>query len=369
MATECKHLTDRDPAVALRSACLECHLECVHTLIKVGADVNACTEKGFTPLMLAAQNGHSECVEALLKAGANVNAADQHGDTALIKTAHVHNKCVSLLIQAGADVNICNQRNHTPVMGAVGWGDEESLRLLIEAGANLDGKECFNNTALILAADAGHGGCVKILVQAGADVNIGGSYWNDSPLSIATRRNYKDIVETLISAGASVNRTNDNDITALMWAAEEGHGKCIQILLKAGAHIKMTDRHGRNSLLIQLTNVRAKRELAMLLFAAGETVSYDYLKMRKWLSWIPYIENPESVKCLTLKEICRENIRKHSVALEPPVNLFIKVPSLGLSRIEAAYLLYDVSLDDVLEERPVAAVVKRITRKGKGLCG
>ena len=66
-----------------------------------------------------------------------------------------------------------------------------------------------------------------------------------------------------------MNRTNDNDITALMWAAEEDHGKCVQMLLRAGAHIIKTDKHGRNSLLIQLANARANREIAMLLFAAG----------------------------------------------------------------------------------------------------
>ena len=90
--------------------------------------------------------------------------------------------------------------------------------------------------------------------------------------------------------------------------------------------------------------------------------------MREWLSWIPYIKNPESVKCSSLKEICRENIRNHLVALNPPVNLFVKVPSLGLSKIETEYMLYDVSLDNVIEEEPVVAV-KKVVRKGKGLRG
>ena len=226
--------------------------------------------------------------------------------------------------------------------------------------------QLFYSFSLILAADAGHGACAKFLVEAGADVNIGGSHWNDSPLSIATRRNYKDIVELLIGARADVNRTNDDRITALFLASEEGHGKCIQALLKAGAHIKMTDKHGRNALFIHLASVRARREIAMLLFAAGETISYDYLKMRKRLPWIPYIRNPESVKCLGLKGICRENIRKHLVETKPPVNLFVKVPLLLLSAVETAYLLYEVSLDDVLEENLVVAPTK-VVKKGKGL--
>ena len=367
MATECHHLIDRDPTEALRIACWDGHLVCVYTLMEAGADVNTCTDRGFTSLMFAASHGYSKCVEALLNVGANVNATDQDGNTALIKAAGGHKECVSLLIQAGADVNIPNQKNCTPVMSSAGRGDEESLHLLIEAGAHLDCRDSFsNNTALILAADAGHSACVKFLVEAGADVNIGGSHWNDSPLSIATRRNYKDIVELLIGSGADVNRTNDNGITALFWAAEEGHGKCIQTLLKAGAHIKMADKHGRNALFIHLASVRARREIAMLLFAAGETVSYDYLKMRKWLPWIPYIRNPESVKCSSLMEICRENIRKHLVEIKPPVNLFVKVPRLGLSAVETAYLLYEVSLDDVLEENPVVAPTK-VVKKGKGL--
>ena len=94
MAAECHHLIDREPTEALRIACWDGHLECVHILIEAGADVNTCTDRGFTPLMFAASHGYSKCVEALLDAGANVNATDLDGNAALIKAAGGHKECV-----------------------------------------------------------------------------------------------------------------------------------------------------------------------------------------------------------------------------------------------------------------------------------
>ncbi len=52
-------------------------------LVNKGADINAVSNDGITPLMLAAQNAKLDVVELLLKHGAKVNAKDNMGKTAL----------------------------------------------------------------------------------------------------------------------------------------------------------------------------------------------------------------------------------------------------------------------------------------------
>ena len=68
-------------------------------LVDVGAEVNACDDRGWTPLM--ATNW-----PFLLEHGADPNAADRNGETALIKAVQsADSDKVKWLIAGGADVS------------------------------------------------------------------------------------------------------------------------------------------------------------------------------------------------------------------------------------------------------------------------
>ena len=57
------------------------HVETVNALVAAGADVNAKSDTGWTPLHMAARDGYSEFVSALVAAGADVNAVNNNGET------------------------------------------------------------------------------------------------------------------------------------------------------------------------------------------------------------------------------------------------------------------------------------------------
>ncbi|RUS72919.1 hypothetical protein EGW08_019315 [Elysia chlorotica] len=81
--------------------------ECVRTLIKGGADINARDRYHLTPLMLASREGHLPVVKTLLAAGAQVNMQDSQGWTALtMATQRSRAQIMVELLDAGADVNI-----------------------------------------------------------------------------------------------------------------------------------------------------------------------------------------------------------------------------------------------------------------------
>ena len=79
--------------------------------MKAGANLNAASKYGETPLHRAAQKGHREVVAALVKAGADLNLVDEDNLTPMYRAAlsittgseKQHAVIVMDLVEAGAD--------------------------------------------------------------------------------------------------------------------------------------------------------------------------------------------------------------------------------------------------------------------------
>ena len=310
---------------------------CIDLLLRTGADVNLRSNDGFTALVKAAENGHDRCVKALLRAA--VKSTKYALIAAALKGCE---KCVHMLLKEGADVN--GRTNGTPV--------------------------------LICAAEDGHDKCVDLLIRAGADVNATGSI-GDSALIKASRNGHSKCVELLIKAGAHVNKSNNMSSTSLMKAAGNGRDKfqtgllesglkqynslalyqrfisaaihssicCVQLLLQAGLT-------ALTSSIVQHEGDTTK--LSMLLLAAGDTVDGTTFSTTstapsvvngelKILDYLLELIKPESI---CLMSMCREVIRNHLMKLNSNVNLFIRIPQLGLPSLLTQYLLYNMALTE-----------------------
>ena len=76
--------------------------EIAQMLIKAGADVNAASDNGTTPLIAAARGGHMQIVKALLAAKADVAKATENGETAVdVALKNKNTDIADLLRQAG----------------------------------------------------------------------------------------------------------------------------------------------------------------------------------------------------------------------------------------------------------------------------
>jgi hypothetical protein len=94
-------------------------LEAVKKLISDGADLNAATTQGQTPLHLAAKKGWQDVALFLVKEGADVNPKNQDGWTPLHEAAfNGKGEIIKLLVDSGADLYAKDEDGVTPLQVA-----------------------------------------------------------------------------------------------------------------------------------------------------------------------------------------------------------------------------------------------------------
>jgi TPR repeat protein len=81
--------------------------------VLAGADVNARSEDGYTPLMYAVALGNPEVVREVLSGGADINAQSTTGWTALMFAAKDRPQLLEQLLEAGADKTLKNSTGQT----------------------------------------------------------------------------------------------------------------------------------------------------------------------------------------------------------------------------------------------------------------
>ena len=80
--------------------------ETVSLLIEKGADIDAKTPKGLTPLYIAARSKKYNVLELLIKKGANVNELCRGESALFVAAENGDEKLAKILIDNNANVNI-----------------------------------------------------------------------------------------------------------------------------------------------------------------------------------------------------------------------------------------------------------------------
>lgn len=185
-----------------------------HLLVESGAEIEASTWMGATPLHVASDEGHSEVVRALC--------------------------------EAGADVDTRKADRSTPLISAVIRGHANSTRELLRAKANplsvkpnAVGK---NFTPLDAAALHGRAEVTRELItQVSIIRGCAGPSGGVDALEVAAQGQHVEILAMLTGAGVV-----DPGI-ALNVAADCGHEAAVKFLLQAQSHIKRRITTGQAS--------------------------------------------------------------------------------------------------------------------------
>lgn len=280
-----------DGATALHWAAYNDDLEIVKMLLAAGANVKAATrEGGITPLQMAAVNGDAAIIEALLTAGADPDAAKANGTTVLMTAAASGSAAaVKALLDHGADANARESAHgQTALMFAAALGRTEVIQLLASHGASVnvatnvrkmervrfdqDGNivedrpgarpgATPDKTATAKAEDSARAeldllahamGLKEAEYRPGAAATRRGGRAGDvaargprkigadfmggmTALLYAAREGHLDAARALVEAGADINQGNGDKITPLVMAILNGHYELGKYLLDHGA--------------------------------------------------------------------------------------------------------------------------------------
>ncbi len=125
--------------------------------------------------------------------------------------------------------------------------DMVAVRHLLALGLPVDGRDHQGCTALIHAAGGGDQALLDELISQGADVGAAARS-GSTALAAALMRGHIDIVERLLERGAYVDQRFANDATALIVAAACGSLSGIDTLIVAGADRHAVDGAGNTAL-------------------------------------------------------------------------------------------------------------------------
>jgi ankyrin repeat protein len=230
-------------------------------LIAAHADANTPEVDGTTPLHWAVHRDDADLVERLIHAGARAEGKNTYGVTPLEEAAVIGNTAVlKLLLEAGANVNSTNGDGQTALMVIARTSNVAAAKLLLSHGAKVNPVEQWRGqTALMWAAAEGQAAMVKLLVASGAEVNV------------RSKANNWDRNTTAEGTGLGAKYLPAGGLTALLFAARQGHLDCAQALVEAGADKDLQDPDGISPMITAIVN--AHYDVAQYLAERGADVN------------------------------------------------------------------------------------------------
>lgn len=269
----------------------------VRALLKEAADANAAQGDGMTALHWAASNEDEEMAQMLLYAGANVRATTRLGGiTPLWMAAQNGNpRMIEVLLKAGADPNSPALTGVTPLMMAATSGKVDAIKVLADHGADVNAKEnTYGQTPLMFAAAYNRSDAVKELIQRGANTSVATKVRMPPVRGGAAARGAAGAAQAPTAGGrgqrigapgvptpaaAQPRPAGSGDeepreaaepmggLTALLYAARQGHIETVRVLLDSGASINELSADKTTPLMMAVIN--GHFDLAMYLLERG----------------------------------------------------------------------------------------------------
>lgn len=245
-----------DNSTALHSAVMADHPDVVKLLLDAKADPNIQNRYGVTPIYFAAENGNAEILTALLEAGADSNTVIPTGESVLMLAAKTgKTEAVEVLLDHGASVDFTDQRyQQTALMIAARENNPEVTDLLIRSGADVNARTRVGPTPEFQpACRFRKGGCgsegVGVSRRGLPDRGeFAGTPGGMTALLYAARDGHTEVVRTLLDAGAEVELADANNVTPFLAAVINNQLPVANLLMQRGANINADDFWGRTPL-------------------------------------------------------------------------------------------------------------------------
>ncbi|GFU32723.1 ankyrin-2 [Nephila pilipes] len=257
--------------------------EMAHLLMKRGCSLSLKTDKGETPLHLAALRSDYNLVKLLIENRADMTSVDhlkrtvlhyacemgclkvasllvEHSSPTIVNLKDSENKtpliyaslngCTSMiacLLSKGANVNATDFEGNSPLIYSMSnqHCSTEMVTMLLNAGANIHHSNAANETALLNAcrvfscsslyhSDTKYQDILMLLIERGSDVNARNRLC-ESVLHLAVGFQDETLICKLLNNGADVNALTPIGVVPLVYACKKGPHKILSLLMDAGA--------------------------------------------------------------------------------------------------------------------------------------
>nr|XP_019955403.1 PREDICTED: ankyrin repeat domain-containing protein 16 [Paralichthys olivaceus] len=229
------------------------HRACVDYLLREGAAVDSLKKADWTPLMMACTRRNLDVIQELLRHGADPALRNKDGWNSFHIACREGDPLVvqHLLLIAGEVWRTESKTRRTPLHTAAMHGCEEVVRILLErCGYTPDSADSCGVTPLMDAVRNGHISVARLLLEhhqaspTAAD-KVGAQLVHQAAVT-GQEEALRFLVQDL---GVDINqRATDIQLTALHYAAKEGHTSTIKTLLELGADLHVRDKKGRTAL-------------------------------------------------------------------------------------------------------------------------
>ena len=143
----------------------------IERLIGKGADINAETYEGASPLIFAVTNNRLTAVKTLLKYKPLLDKVTTSFDTPLqIAVKNRSFEICEALLRGGAEADYPDKYGATPLNHASLYGYLDIVDLLLYYGASIDEKSVDGTTPLLASIWAGYADVADLLIQNGANM-------------------------------------------------------------------------------------------------------------------------------------------------------------------------------------------------------
>ena len=304
-------------------------------LLNAGANINHRDRDGISSLIYAAKYGQKDVVTLLIARGADVSAKNNEGKNTLDVAIEAKKTAVATMLmnmdafressstiqKAVSDDNVPlielllmknpdlleekDESGYTPLhLSLLVPAQNGALTFLLQKGADLEARITNGETPLMIAAWKNHkDGILKLIEKCKSQSDgkcpiifqTGTKGW--TALHYAARWNTDTyIIKLLLSNGAEMDAVEENEVSPLQFAADEGRLEAIRVLVAAGANIDAKDQWGRTSL---MRAIKAKHvAAAQLLIELGANIqekSYQFSMSAlmfavTWTDSVPLIE-------------------------------------------------------------------------------
>ncbi|XP_065335878.1 uncharacterized protein LOC135936833 [Cloeon dipterum] len=208
-----------------------------HLLILQKSDINKTDERGKTALHCSAEYGYLESVQDLIQSGANVQAQDDNGWNAFhfaCKSSSDHKEKIIRLLH-GTDCQLAKEKTKSGQTGLhillkFSYFSVEKVRFLVEEiGVDVKAKDNNGCSALQFALSKGMG-CVNYLMRKDINLEVKNK-WGQACLHLAAVMGDLEALQTWIDLGGDLDVVDNYGLTALHYAANEGHLQFVKKLL------------------------------------------------------------------------------------------------------------------------------------------